>query len=781
MLMGCVICWTDSGEVVVCHRHVSFALILLFVLVVSLVVGAGRAFAFGFAPRADFATSTYPISVATGDFNGDGNLDLAAACYLSSTVSVMLGDGFGGFGAKTDFATGNSPYCVNVGDFNSDGRPDLLAANYNAQTVSVLLGDGSGGFVAKTDFATGTSPVCVAVADFSGDGKQDLAVTNTTSSSISVLLGDGVGGFAAKTDFATGAAPYYVSVGDLNSDGKLDLVTANYSDSTASVLLGNGAGGFAAKTDFATGLLPYCVVVSDFNADGKLDVVTDNIFDGSVSVLLGNGAGGFAAKSDFATGASPYGMVTGDINGDGKLDLATASTSGSTVNVLLGNGSGGFGAKTDFACGGGPYGMAIGDFSGDGKPDLVTANTGTNTVSLLLSTPRGTMSIAAGSTYATDTAVTVNNAVYGVSEMRFRNETGSWSDWEAYSATRSWSLTPGDGTKTVQAQYRDLPSDFLALSDAIILDSLAPGGSFTIGGDSGYTNARAVTLHPVATDVHGPITLQVRNAGAAWPSAWQALAADIPFTLTFFEGEKIVEMRFRDAAGNLTYVTSAVIFDTTPPTGWITVADGVYATNTHGVTVESWAIDMSGPVVMRLRNGGEGWPVSWVSAGDSVPITLPSGEGTKIVQAQFKDLAGNIALVQDEVIVDTIDPVGSMSIAGGEPYATDADVVVALSASDATKVDAFRLRQDGGSWSGWQDMVEVQPVTLTGADGTRTLEVQYRDIAGNTSELASDAIVLDRVAPDHRRQRRLRCLARGSLRPGVDTLRRHFRHERRSG
>ena len=139
--------------------------------------------------------------------------------------------------------------------------------------------------------------------------------------------------------------------------------------------------------------------------------------------------------------------------------------------------------------------------------------------------------------------------------------------------------------------------------------------------------------------------------------------------------------------------------------------------------------------------------MSWTAAGGSVPITLPSGEGTKIVQAQFKDLAGNVTLVQDEVIVDTIDPEGSLSIAGGDPYTSDTDVVLTLAASDATKVDAFKVRQDGGAWSAWQDMVEAQPLTLTGTDGERTLEVQYRDIAGNTSTPVSDAIVLDRVAP----------------------------------
>jgi hypothetical protein len=332
--------------------------------------------------------------------------------------------------------------------------------------------------------------------------------------------------------------------------------------------------------------------------------------------------------------------------------------------------------------------------------------------------------------------------------MRFRNAGGDWSSWETYSATKSWTLSAGDGTRTIYAEYRYAPGNPLALSDDIVLDSTAPTGSFVIGADTGYANSRSVTLHPVATDVHGPVQLQVRNAGAAWPAGWQALADDVAWMLTPFEGEKTVEMRFRDALGNISdTATQSVIVETTAPIGWITAADGAYAVNTHSISVEAWAIDLNGGVVMRLRNGGEAWPSSWTPVADSTPITLPSGEGTKVVQAQFKDLAGNITLVQDEVIVDTIAPTGSLSVAGGATYAVDAAVTLDLAASDATKVDAFRLRQDGGSWSTWQDMVETQPVTLTGADGERTLEVQYRDIAGNTSTLASDAIVLDRVAP----------------------------------
>ena len=70
-----------------------------------------------------------PVSVAVGDFNGDGKQDLAVANDSSDNVSILLGDGTGNFSAATNFGTGDCPYSVAVGDFNGDGKQDLAVAN----------------------------------------------------------------------------------------------------------------------------------------------------------------------------------------------------------------------------------------------------------------------------------------------------------------------------------------------------------------------------------------------------------------------------------------------------------------------------------------------------------------------------------------------------------------------------------------------------------------------------------------------------------------------------
>ena len=91
------------------------------------------------------------------------------------------------FIARQDFAAGSSPQSVAVGDFNGDGALDLAVAN-GFNDVSVLLGNGDGSFQEARSFGVGNSPTSLAVGDFNGDGALDLAVTNRDSNNVSVLI-----------------------------------------------------------------------------------------------------------------------------------------------------------------------------------------------------------------------------------------------------------------------------------------------------------------------------------------------------------------------------------------------------------------------------------------------------------------------------------------------------------------------------------------------------------------------------------------------------------------
>src|SRR4028118_1143568 len=342
------------------------------------------------------AATNFPITerlreVATGDFNKDGNLDLAfASSEVNRNVSVALGDGTGQFGAATNLNTNPptelSTVSVAVGDFNKDGNSDLVRANDGTNNVSLLLGNGDGTFGAATYFGVGSRPYTVAVGDFNGDGNSDLATANQTSNNVSILPGNGNGTFGAATNLSVGSTPYFVLVGDFNKDGKSDLATADFGSNNVSILLQNANGTFGAATNFTVGNNPNYIALGDFNGDNNPDLATSNEGSNNVSILLGNGTGSFTTATNFSVGSQPLAIASGDFNGDGKVDLATANNSSGNVSVLFGSGNGSFGTATNFVVGTSPQGIVVGDFNKDGLSDLATANFDSQNTSILLNT-----------------------------------------------------------------------------------------------------------------------------------------------------------------------------------------------------------------------------------------------------------------------------------------------------------------------------------------------------------------------------------------------------------
>ena len=293
--------------------------------------------------RAGSGLETYSMTV--GDFNRDGKLDLAvtedSGTTNSGSVSVLLGNGDGTFQMPVSYSVGASPTSVAVGDFNRDGNLDLAVANFITNNVSVLLGNGDGTFQSAAEYGTLSSPLSVAVGDFNRDGKLDLVVANSAENGgipgVSVLLGNGDGTFRAAVNYGAGSFPFSVVVGDFNADRNLDLAVANLSGSNVSILLGRGDGTFQAAVNYGAGSSPQSVAMGDFNGDGKLDLAVANN-SGTASILLGNGNGTFQAPTSYRAALIPVSVAVGDFNGDGNLDLAVADYNGSSpasVSVLL--------------------------------------------------------------------------------------------------------------------------------------------------------------------------------------------------------------------------------------------------------------------------------------------------------------------------------------------------------------------------------------------------------------------------------------------------------------
>ena len=275
-----------------------------------------------------------------GDLDGDGWCDLTVPCERMSQARVLMNDGAGFYGGgftvvQLTSLCGPSPN--DAGDFDNDGDIDVAIGCHGSDQVNVLRGDGSGGFPIKTAYTADQQVRAVGVLDANGDGWDDIVATGRLGSSsggnLSLLLNNGDGTFAPRISMEAGVnQETSLAVADGNNDGIMDLFVGSYTvPRTITVMLGDGTGGFAPQPHVATLGLPWMLAVGDLNGDQNVDVVSAGASGGNLAIHFGDGSGGISAATVLAMGGQPIAIDAGDIDGDGDLDLAASNNAGSWV------------------------------------------------------------------------------------------------------------------------------------------------------------------------------------------------------------------------------------------------------------------------------------------------------------------------------------------------------------------------------------------------------------------------------------------------------------------
>ena len=313
----------------------------------------------------NYAIASPAQAIVAADFTDDGILDLMVSC--TNGVYRLIGQGASGtgngtFGAAAALAGVSSGRGIVSGDFDGDGILDIAVAENGANVVSVLIGGGvngggNGSFVSKVSYAVGTAPVGLAAGHFNGDGVLDLAVAESGSSSVGVLLGItrseqlGDGTFAPVVHYATIAGPQAVVVSDFNGDGPADLAVAcNGGSLGLTCLVGNtGTGGFGngtfkAKVDVKSTFDAVALAVVDIDRDGLPDLVSVSA-SGFVQFVVSDGNGAFTPGGTTSVGTTPAAITVGDFDEDSRADLAVANTGTNNVSILL-QGCAAIGAQT---------------------------------------------------------------------------------------------------------------------------------------------------------------------------------------------------------------------------------------------------------------------------------------------------------------------------------------------------------------------------------------------------------------------------------------------------
>jgi hypothetical protein len=359
-----------------------------FITLVAICVAFLGAPALGqFETRSSFPFGYNPLfSIAVGDFDGDGRLDVAALSYLPiGRVTILLGNGDGTFHAGATYNVGVQPFYIVSADFRHNGRLDLAITDSLSGNIWVMLGTGDGTFQKAIPLPVGGDSYVLTAGDFNNDGKLDIIARTRPDQGqcsfdcITVLPGNADGTFDSpiNTPVPHDIGGVALAAGHFNADGNLDVAVAG--ESQVALLLGNGDGTFRTASYYSVLGSPQSVAVADFNGDKKDDLEV-SIFGNSISIFLGNGDGTFQQTTNYVTDY-PEWVVAQDLDGDGKIDLAAANAGGpasppASVSVFKGNGDGTFQPGVVFPTGLEGNFIAVGDFNGDHQPDLVATNNG---------------------------------------------------------------------------------------------------------------------------------------------------------------------------------------------------------------------------------------------------------------------------------------------------------------------------------------------------------------------------------------------------------------------
>jgi hypothetical protein len=350
-------------------------------------------------------TGAYITSLAVGDFNGDGRMDIAALRMSQSIdafgnsirgyVLVLYGNAQGTFtpshsndsgvtnfvgGAAdvTDFTPDMQLFSV---DLNGDGKSDIVVYGGAFGACNILFGGATSLTLLNPGFNSSFSTV--AAANLNQDGPGALIVQESGQidppRQVHVLSAMQNGLFAHDQALVMNENNPVVSsivTGDFNGDGRTDIAVSTLQ--TIDIFLQGADGTFGFPTQYpAPQPAGPLLLAADFNGDGKLDLVAAG---NPLNIFYGNGLGSFTGPRITTSGTHTggNGVAAGDFNHDGKPDVATSMMGGctpgpcSTVNVFSGSGQGWFLPSKNYTVPLNTNVIAAGDVNGDGLIDLVT-------------------------------------------------------------------------------------------------------------------------------------------------------------------------------------------------------------------------------------------------------------------------------------------------------------------------------------------------------------------------------------------------------------------------
>jgi len=385
--------------------------------------------------------------------------------------------------------------------------------------------------------------------------------------------------------------------------------------------------------------------------------------------------------------------------------------------------------------------------------------------------PTGTITVNIGDSYTNSTTVTLaltadDDYSSSFDMMPCNNISFAGCSWETFSSNISWTIETGDGIKTVYVKFRDEAlNESETYSDTITLDTTAPTTPSSLASTSHTTSTWSAdttveTSWETATDVGG-------SGVDGYSYIWDTTSDTTPDTTKDIEestttltstslsdgSSHYLHIRAKDNADNWSEAVHLGPFkiDTTSPTGAVTINNNDNYTNSANVALSLVYTDAASGVTHYLISEDPNFIGSvWMAITSSIPYTLTGDDGAKNIYVKYRDAMENMSLIyNDTIILDRETEVhlntssGDLQLNGDILQTTklrptftgtgETDATVTITINSDTIIGNTAVGE-GGVWS-WQPEVDL-------SKGEHTLTIEIEDLAGNTSNLLFNMLVL---------------------------------------
>ncbi len=295
-------------------------------------------------PEMAFSTASLPANsgITAADLNNNGNTDVIIAATLSNQLIILRNTNGDPSNLDLEFIdTGERPVEVISGDFNGNGYLDLAVAALGSDRIFIHYNNGTGSFNSPQSYSVGLAPISISAEDINGNGLLDILVAISGENRVEALINQGNTNFSNDIIIDNlSFTPSFLVTGNFVRENNNDFpdIILGSSDERIFYIYENTGGSYSFIASRTTGnsSRPLTAAAADLDSDGVLDLITTHFSSDDLRISEFTSTSLFGSDVIVDNNISgPLGVSSADLNLGGSMDIAVASSTSNQIRIYF--------------------------------------------------------------------------------------------------------------------------------------------------------------------------------------------------------------------------------------------------------------------------------------------------------------------------------------------------------------------------------------------------------------------------------------------------------------